>query len=101
MQRIGTPIAAIAVLAQAACGGGGAGEGTAEPPASSPTRAACTSEAAFADSDWAYPNYDLAGSRATFASTISSANVAKLDEAWRYELPSGGAFGAAATTPTA
>ncbi len=49
--------------------------------------------------DWPHPNYDVRGSRATFTSAITSANVRDLEEAWRYELPSGGAFGIAATTP--
>ena len=49
--------------------------------------------------DWPHPNYDARGSRATFTSTITSENVRSLEVAWRYELPSGGAFGIAATTP--
>ena len=49
--------------------------------------------------DWPHPNYDASGSRATFTSTITSKNVGSLKEVWRYELPSGGAFGIVATTP--
>ena len=50
-------------------------------------------------SDWPFPNYDAIGSRATFQSGISSANVTDLKEAWTYELPAEAIFGAAATTP--
>lgn len=49
--------------------------------------------------DWPHPNYDARGSRATFTSAITSENVKSLEVAWRYELPSGGAFGIVATTP--
>ncbi len=59
----------------------------------------CTAPLATTASDWPHPNYDAGGSRATFTSTITSENVGRLKEAWRYELPSGGAFGIVATTP--
>ena len=60
----------------------------------------CTAPPATATApDWPHPNYDPSGSRATFTSTITSKNVGSLKEAWRYELPSGGAFGIVATTP--
>ena len=49
--------------------------------------------------DWPLPNYDHSGTRATFDSKIDSGNVDQLTEAWRYELPRGPGFGAAATTP--
>ena len=49
--------------------------------------------------DWPHPNYDARGSRATFASTITSDNVNDLEVAWRYDIAPGGAFGIAATTP--
>ena len=49
--------------------------------------------------DWPLPNYDNSNSRATFESKIHSGNVDQLSEAWRYELPRGKGFGAAATTP--
>ena len=60
----------------------------------------CTAPPATATApDWPHPNYDASGSRATFTSTITSKNVGSLKEVWRYELPSGGAFGIVATTP--
>ena len=60
----------------------------------------CTAPPATATApDWPHPNYDPMGSRATFTSTITSGNVGSLKEVWRYELPSGGAFGIVATTP--
>ena len=49
--------------------------------------------------DWPLPNYDHSSTRATFDSKIHSGNVDQLTEAWKYELPLGSGFGAAATTP--
>ena len=49
--------------------------------------------------DWPLPNYDDSSSRATFESKIHSGNIDQLAEAWRYGLPQGLGFGAAATTP--
>ena len=49
--------------------------------------------------DWPLPNHDHSSTRATFESGIDSGNVEQLTEAWRYELPRGPGFGAAATTP--
>ena len=49
--------------------------------------------------DWPLPNHDHSSTRATFESGIDSGNVDQLTEAWRYELPRGPGFGAAATTP--
>jgi len=72
---------------------------TPSPTARAAPPAPCTALDAFAPGDWPHPNYDLAGSRATFGSSITAENVDSLQVAWRYELPSGGAFGIAATTP--
>ncbi len=55
----------------AACGGPGA------PPAAAPS----------ATGSWPYPNGDLANTRDAIGSTISSANVAKLAQAWAFQLP--------------
>ncbi len=49
--------------------------------------------------DWPLPNRDHANSRSTFDTAIDSSTVADLEEAWRYELPNSGTFGAASTTP--
>ena len=102
MVRIGILVVAMAVLVLFACGGSESDSDSDDAPtANTASSRGCTPAGATASlgSDWAYPNYDAAGSRATFTSSISAANVTQLAEAWRYELPGGGAFGAAATTP--
>ncbi len=99
MVRIGILVVAVAVLVLFACGGGESDSDDARTATTASSRGCTPARATAAGSDWAYPNYDAAGSRATFTSSISAANVTELAEAWRYELPSGGAFGAAATTP--
>jgi alcohol dehydrogenase (cytochrome c) len=53
---------------------------------------------------WPYPNGDLANTRDAAGSTISSANVASLRQAWTFKLPatdvtSGPGFGSIAATP--
>jgi alcohol dehydrogenase (cytochrome c) len=53
---------------------------------------------------WPYPNGDLANSRDATGATISSANVASLEQAWTFKLPasevtSGPGFGSLAATP--
>ena len=89
-----------AVLVLGACAGEGGGRGS-EPPTERAPASLCgvDGDALPGASDWPWPNYDSTGSRATFASAITSANVKTLREAWRYVLPGGGPFGAAATTP--
>src|SRR5215467_9166171 len=52
---------------------------------------------------WPYPNGDLANTRDAAGSAISSANVARLQEAWTFKLPagevtSGPGFGSLAAT---
>ena len=64
-------------------------------PTSSPTPVSSPVPAA----DWPLPNYDHSSTRATSESKIDSGNVHQLTEAWRYKLPKGPGFGAAATTP--
>jgi alcohol dehydrogenase (cytochrome c) len=56
------------------------------------------------DGSWPYPNGDLANSRDATGATISSANVASLQQAWTFKLPasevtSGPGFGSLAATP--
>ncbi|MEY4508488.1 MAG: Quinoprotein ethanol dehydrogenase [Pseudomonadota bacterium] len=48
-----------------------------------------------ASKEWPTANRDYAATRATFDSTITKANIAKLTQAWSFELPTGGFFGAA------
>lgn len=64
-----------------------------------PAKVATSATTVVTGTGWPYPNYDAIGSRATFASPISSANVELLSEAWRYPLIAGAAFGGGATTP--
>ncbi|HVL32676.1 MAG TPA: PQQ-binding-like beta-propeller repeat protein [Actinomycetota bacterium] len=52
-----------------------------------------------ADAEWAAPNHDYANTRAASDSDITRASVAKLREAWRFEIPGVSAYGAAATNP--
>lgn len=49
--------------------------------------------------DWPTANHDYAGTRAAKGARIDASNVATLTEAWRFELPSGGLFGAATAEP--
>ena len=53
---------------------------------------------------WAYPNGDAENTRDAAGSTISSANIASLQQAWTFklpaaEVPSGPSFGSMAATP--
>jgi outer membrane protein assembly factor BamB len=48
---------------------------------------------------WPAHNYDLANSRATTHTNISSSNVAKLHPIWRFRIPGTGPFGNYASTP--
>jgi alcohol dehydrogenase (cytochrome c) len=49
--------------------------------------------------DWPLANRDYQATRATVDSTISKANVRKLAEAWKFELPGGSDYGAAVAAP--
>lgn len=49
--------------------------------------------------EWPMANHDYAGTRATFDSPITAANIGTLTEAWSFELPGAGTFGAATSAP--
>ena len=72
---------------------------------STPTATTVTNpEAARPFGSWPYPNGDLANTRNAAGSTISSANVASLQQAWTFKLPaalvtSGPGFGSLTGTP--
>ena len=71
--------------------------------ASAPTTVTNPSAAKPAGS-WPYPNGDPENTRDAAGSTISSANVARLQQAWTFklpaaEVPSGPSFGSMAATP--
>jgi alcohol dehydrogenase (cytochrome c) len=72
---------------------------------STPTGTTVTNaKAAMPAGSWPYPNGDLANTRDAAGSTISSANVASLQQAWTFklpaaEVPSGPSFGSLTATP--
>jgi alcohol dehydrogenase (cytochrome c) len=70
-------LVAVGVLA-AACGSSGSTTGT----------TVTNAKAARAAGSWPYPNGDIANTRDAAGSAISSANVAKLEQAWSFHLPS-------------
>src|SRR5580704_7844453 len=72
------PLAAASLLL-AACG-------SASTPAGTTVR---NPKAAKPAGSWPYPNGDLANTRDAAGSTISSANVAGLQQAWTFRLPPG------------
>jgi outer membrane protein assembly factor BamB len=76
---------AVSVLA-AAC------SGTTAQPATTVFKGAST-----ASGSWPYPNGDLANTRDAAGSTISSANVSQLREAWSFKLAGKAAAGAGVT----
>jgi outer membrane protein assembly factor BamB len=87
------PLAAVSLLL-AACSSASTPAGTTvtNPKAASPA------------GSWLYPNGDLANTRDAAGSTISSANVAGLQQAWTFrlpaaEVPSGPSFGSLTGTP--
>ena len=53
--------------------------------------------AAAPSGSWPYPNGDLANTRDAAGSTISSANVSKLEEAWTFKLAGSAAAGVGST----
>lgn len=74
-------LALVALLA-AACA-------SSKPPATSAKPATITNPSAPPPSgSWPYPNGDLENTRDAAASTISSANVSKLEEAWTFKVTS-------------
>src|SRR5262245_11071678 len=48
---------------------------------------------------WPMANHDYRATRAAVGSTITRANVSRLEEAWSFEIPGGGTFGAATAVP--
>lgn len=62
-------------------------------------RDAAPPEVTAAAAEWPLPNRDYAGTRATFDSPINASNVASLKEAWSFELPGAGTFGAGTAAP--
>src|SRR5215472_4928364 len=61
-------------------------------------------KAAEPSGSWPYPNGDLANTRDAAGSTISSTNIASLQQAWTFklpaaEVPSGPSFGSLTATP--
>lgn len=49
--------------------------------------------------EWPIANRDYAGTRATFDSPINASNVSTLKEAWSFDLPGAGTFGAGTAAP--
>jgi alcohol dehydrogenase (cytochrome c) len=104
--RVRVGVAMAAALALAACGGSSGSSRSSGSSGSSnkPTGAlaACgsgakaTSASASSTSDsWPYPNGDLANTRDAAGSTISSANVSRLAQAWTFKLTGKAATGVA------
>jgi glucose dehydrogenase len=56
-------------------------------------------EVVAAAKEWPNTNRDYAGTRATFDSKIKASNVSTLTQAWAFDLPGGGTFGAATAAP--
>jgi alcohol dehydrogenase (cytochrome c) len=81
--RLGVAVVAAAGLLTAACS-------SASPPAA---RAARNPKAAAPSGSWPYPNGDLANTRVAPGSVITSANVARLQQAWSFRLPQGPTHG--------
>lgn len=83
-----------------ACGVGSACESAANEAAAESTprvpnaESKAPPEIVAASDEWPLPNRSYGGARATTASSISSQNVATLREAWSFDLPIGGAYGA-------
>jgi outer membrane protein assembly factor BamB len=96
-------VLAASLFAVGACASGDSDEGrptTADvpPPTTVPADKA-PPEVVDHPNDWTLPNRDYANTRAVFDTPIDSSTVADLEIVWSYELPGGGMFGNAATTP--
>jgi alcohol dehydrogenase (cytochrome c) len=90
-----TGLAAAVALLAAACSSG--------TPAPSGSAASGTRGAAMPSGSWPYSNADMANTRVAPGSTISSANVSSLREAWTFRLtgtPASGVEGAGALAAT-
>ena len=79
------------VIAGIALGAALASCGTSKPAAA--PGPASTAPGAVPSGSWPYPNGDLANTRVAPASTISSANVSRLRQAWTFTLPGKGTPG--------
>ena len=78
------PFAAAGFLV-ASCGGHGAA--APKPAACKTITTSAAAPAATGSGSWAYSNADLANTRVATGSTISSANVSRLAQAWTFTLP--------------
>ncbi len=101
---LGAVLVAAAGLLVAACGGSASDSTTTagcalRTSATATNAAASTTDAASAS--WPYPNADLANTRDARGSTISSANVSRLAQAWTFKLTGRAAkgYGALSAAP--
>ena len=79
-------------LLVASCGGSASSDGCGLRGAVAPSNAAASTTIAASES-WPYPNADLANTRRALDSTISSANVSRLAQAWAFKLTGKAAAG--------
>ncbi len=89
-------------LVAAACGGSATSAACSLIKGATATKAASTANAA--SGSWPYANADLANTRDAPGSTISSANVSRLEQAWTFKLTGAAAagvrpYGSLAATP--
>jgi len=89
--RVRVALAMAAALVLAACGGSSANKPTGALAACGSGAKAATSPAT--SGSWPYPNGDLANTRIAAGSTISSANVSRLAQAWTFKLTGKAAAG--------
>jgi alcohol dehydrogenase (cytochrome c) len=90
----------VSGLLVSACGGGGGSRGSGGAVASAGCKTVTTNAAAStagAAGSWPYSNADLANTRDATGSTISSANVSRLRQAWTFKLTGKAAAGVLAT----
>src|SRR5687768_9830680 len=52
------------------------------------------------ETNWAYENYDLNATRDVAGTSISTANIDQLGDAWMFPINAGGAFGSLTANPT-
>ncbi len=93
--RLWVGVAVAAALTLAACGGpsGSSNKPTGALAACGSGAKAAAAPAATTSGSWPDPNGDLANTRDAAGSTISSANVSKLAEAWTFKLSGKAAVG--------
>jgi alcohol dehydrogenase (cytochrome c) len=82
---IGLLVLIAAGVLVAACGGTAKNAGCG-PAKNATTTTAATTATPAASGSWPYPNADLSNTRDAAGSTISSANVSKLEQAWTFRL---------------